>query len=195
MVVEAEPHKFLLPRESDMRFNWLHARLDALEPDEMRNLVLRRLALRGPQARGDRVRAASPSAKRVIGSKRRRNRGGGGGCSRWRAGFFRGTHSSELFLCERGIDSPPGGAWGMWPPREQRTCGALVGRGDSAGPVPRQSSPWRTERSRVRPLVRGGQGTGVALGRAGLGLERLRPRGRASDRSTRARGSAALRRG
>src|SRR4051812_29002802 len=40
VVVESEPHKFLLPRESDMRFNWLHARLDALEPEEMRDLVL-----------------------------------------------------------------------------------------------------------------------------------------------------------
>ena len=40
IVVDAEPHKFRLPRESDMRFNWLHARLDALEPDEMRDLVL-----------------------------------------------------------------------------------------------------------------------------------------------------------
>ncbi|HEY1298045.1 MAG TPA: MmcQ/YjbR family DNA-binding protein [Chloroflexota bacterium] len=40
IVVEAEPHKFMLPSESDMRFNWVHARLGALEPVEMRDLVL-----------------------------------------------------------------------------------------------------------------------------------------------------------
>jgi hypothetical protein len=37
--VEAEPHKFQLPSESDMRFNWIHVRLDAIDPDEMRDLV------------------------------------------------------------------------------------------------------------------------------------------------------------
>jgi|SRR5581483_6801226 len=37
--VEAEPHKFLLPNESDIRFNWIHVRLDAIRTDEMRDLV------------------------------------------------------------------------------------------------------------------------------------------------------------
>ena len=40
IVVEAEPEKFMLPRESDLRFNWLRARLDALEFDEMHDLVI-----------------------------------------------------------------------------------------------------------------------------------------------------------
>jgi hypothetical protein len=40
IAVEAEPHKFMLPRESDMRFNWVHARLAALDHAEMRDLVL-----------------------------------------------------------------------------------------------------------------------------------------------------------
>ena len=40
IVVEAEPDKFTLPRESDLRFNWIHARLSALEEPEMRDLVL-----------------------------------------------------------------------------------------------------------------------------------------------------------
>src|SRR4051794_24387067 len=40
VIVEAEPHKFSLPGESDMRFNWVHAQLDALSYDEMRELVL-----------------------------------------------------------------------------------------------------------------------------------------------------------
>jgi hypothetical protein len=37
--VDAEPHKFQLPSESDMRFNWIHVRLDAIDADEMRDLV------------------------------------------------------------------------------------------------------------------------------------------------------------
>jgi hypothetical protein len=37
--VEAEPQKFELPDESDMRFNWIHVRLDAIDADEMRDLV------------------------------------------------------------------------------------------------------------------------------------------------------------
>jgi hypothetical protein len=37
--VEAEPEKFSLPRESDMRFNWIHVNLDAIDYEEMRDLV------------------------------------------------------------------------------------------------------------------------------------------------------------
>jgi hypothetical protein len=37
--VEAEPQKFELPGESDMRFNWIHVRLDAIDAEEMRDLV------------------------------------------------------------------------------------------------------------------------------------------------------------
>ena len=37
--VEAEPEKFSLPRQSDMRFNWIHVNLDAIDHDEMRDLV------------------------------------------------------------------------------------------------------------------------------------------------------------
>ncbi|MEV4573426.1 MmcQ/YjbR family DNA-binding protein [Nonomuraea jabiensis] len=39
-LVAAEPDKFLMPRESDLRFNWVVARMDALDPAEMRELVL-----------------------------------------------------------------------------------------------------------------------------------------------------------
>ena len=39
-LVAGEPHKFHLPAESDMRFNWVHADLDALEPTEARELVV-----------------------------------------------------------------------------------------------------------------------------------------------------------
>ncbi len=39
-LVGSEPHKFELPGRADMRFNWVHARLDALEPPEARDLVI-----------------------------------------------------------------------------------------------------------------------------------------------------------
>jgi hypothetical protein len=39
-LIETEPHKFLLPRESDLRFNWVEARLAELEPAEMRDHVV-----------------------------------------------------------------------------------------------------------------------------------------------------------
>jgi hypothetical protein len=38
-LVDAEPEKFSLPSESDMRYHWAHVRLGALDADEMRNLV------------------------------------------------------------------------------------------------------------------------------------------------------------
>ena len=39
-LVASEPEKFMLPRESDLRFNWAVVRLDAIDEDEMRGLVL-----------------------------------------------------------------------------------------------------------------------------------------------------------
>jgi hypothetical protein len=48
-LVESEPEKFSLPSESDMRYHWVHARLDALDPDEMRDLVENAWALCVPK--------------------------------------------------------------------------------------------------------------------------------------------------
>jgi hypothetical protein len=39
-LVAAEPDKFCLPSASDMRFNWVHVRLDAIDHDEMEELVI-----------------------------------------------------------------------------------------------------------------------------------------------------------
>jgi hypothetical protein len=39
-LVAGEPHKFQLPSASDMRFNWVHADLVALDPAEARELVV-----------------------------------------------------------------------------------------------------------------------------------------------------------
>ncbi|MBE1877922.1 MmcQ/YjbR family DNA-binding protein [Myceligenerans pegani] len=38
--VASDPRKFQLPSASDMRFNWLHADLAALDRDEARELVI-----------------------------------------------------------------------------------------------------------------------------------------------------------
>ena len=40
MLVETEPDEFMLPGQSDMHFNWVHARMDALGQEEMREYVL-----------------------------------------------------------------------------------------------------------------------------------------------------------
>ena len=39
-LVESEPHKFLMPEPSDLRYNWCVVRLDAVDDDELRELVL-----------------------------------------------------------------------------------------------------------------------------------------------------------
>jgi hypothetical protein len=39
-VVTSEPRKFHMPSASDMRFNWVHADLAALDPTEARELVV-----------------------------------------------------------------------------------------------------------------------------------------------------------
>ena len=39
-MVAAEPDKFMLPRESEMRYNWILVRLDAIDLDELRELVV-----------------------------------------------------------------------------------------------------------------------------------------------------------
>jgi hypothetical protein len=38
-LVESEPQKFSLPGESDLRYHWVHVRLDKIDVDEMRELV------------------------------------------------------------------------------------------------------------------------------------------------------------
>ena len=39
-LIASEPEKFLLPRPSDLRYNWVAARLDALDPAELRPIVV-----------------------------------------------------------------------------------------------------------------------------------------------------------
>lgn len=39
-LVASDPETYLMPRDSDLRFNWVMLRLDRIELDEMRELVL-----------------------------------------------------------------------------------------------------------------------------------------------------------
>ena len=39
-LVVSDPYKFQLPTASDMRFNWVHADLSALDPTEAREIVV-----------------------------------------------------------------------------------------------------------------------------------------------------------
>jgi hypothetical protein len=39
-LVASEPDKFLLPRTSDMRYRWVCVRLDAIDLDELRELLV-----------------------------------------------------------------------------------------------------------------------------------------------------------
>jgi hypothetical protein len=39
-LVASEPDKFLMPKTSDLRYNWVEVRLDAIDDDELRELVL-----------------------------------------------------------------------------------------------------------------------------------------------------------
>jgi len=66
MLVETYPEKFMYPRESDMRFNWVVARLDKLSPREMEELVFDAWRMVVPQ----RV-AAEVMASAADGSPRR----------------------------------------------------------------------------------------------------------------------------
>jgi hypothetical protein len=39
-LVASEPDKFMLPRKSEMRYNWVLVRLDAIDLEELRELVI-----------------------------------------------------------------------------------------------------------------------------------------------------------
>jgi len=39
-LIEAEPHKFLMPEKGDQRYNWVVVRLEAIDEDEIREIVL-----------------------------------------------------------------------------------------------------------------------------------------------------------
>ncbi len=57
-LVEAEPEKFSLPGESDLRYHWVHVRLAMLGTDEMRELVEDAWAFVVPKSVADEYRTS-----------------------------------------------------------------------------------------------------------------------------------------
>ena len=53
-LVDSEPDKFMLPRPSDLRYQWVAARMEALDVEELRELVTDAWAMCVPKS----VRAA-----------------------------------------------------------------------------------------------------------------------------------------
>ena len=49
-LVATEPEKFMLPRESDLRYNWAVVRLAAIDATEMRELVIDAWAMVVPRS-------------------------------------------------------------------------------------------------------------------------------------------------
>jgi hypothetical protein len=49
-LVESEPDKFMLPRDSDLRYNWAVVRLAAIDAVEMRELVVDAWAMVVPKS-------------------------------------------------------------------------------------------------------------------------------------------------
>jgi hypothetical protein len=49
-MVAAQPEKFFMPRPSDLRYQWIEAHLDALDFDEMRELVIDAWAMCVPKS-------------------------------------------------------------------------------------------------------------------------------------------------
>jgi hypothetical protein len=39
-LVSSEPEKFMMPRASEMRYNWILVRLDAIDLDELREFII-----------------------------------------------------------------------------------------------------------------------------------------------------------
>ena len=63
-LVSSEPGKFMMPRPSDLRFNWVEVRLAAIDKAEMRELVLDAWRMVVPKcvaAEHDSAAPASPS--------------------------------------------------------------------------------------------------------------------------------------
>lgn len=88
-LVEAEPDKFLMPVESDLRYNWVRVRLPAIDEIEMEELVIdawrmcvpqgvaasylasrssASSSLEGPAGRGNEAPAAASTRARTSGS-------------------------------------------------------------------------------------------------------------------------------
>ena len=64
LLVSAEPEKFLLPIESELRYNWVRVRLAAIDTTEMQDLVLDAWASVVPKRVSAAYVARSPVSRR-----------------------------------------------------------------------------------------------------------------------------------
>jgi hypothetical protein len=69
-LVENEPEKFMLPRESDLRYNWAVVRLAAIDEAEMRELVVDAWAIVVPKSVAAAYAANDPSLDVDLGPTR-----------------------------------------------------------------------------------------------------------------------------
>jgi hypothetical protein len=72
VVVAAEPDKFMLPGRADLRYNWLHVRLAAIDRAEMRELVCDAWRMCVPARVAAEYDAATPVAEQGTTGRRRR---------------------------------------------------------------------------------------------------------------------------
>jgi hypothetical protein len=62
-LIASEPHKFLMPRPSDMRYRWVQVRLDAIDVDELRELLVDAWRMCVPKKVSDAYDLASSSGE------------------------------------------------------------------------------------------------------------------------------------
>ena len=65
-LVEAEPEKFSLPSAGDMRYHWVHVRLEAIDAAEMRDLVEDAWAFCVPERVVEEYRRRGPETRRAA---------------------------------------------------------------------------------------------------------------------------------
>jgi hypothetical protein len=69
-LVETEPEKFMLPRASDLRYNWAVVRLAAIDDTEMRELVVDAWAIVVPKSVAAAYAANDPTLNVDLGPAR-----------------------------------------------------------------------------------------------------------------------------
>jgi len=62
-LVDAEPEKFSLPSQSDMRYHWAHVRLAAIDAEEMRDLIEGAWAMCVPKSVAEKYAATAGPGK------------------------------------------------------------------------------------------------------------------------------------
>jgi hypothetical protein len=69
-LVASEPGKFLMPRPSELRYNWVQARVDALGQGEMREVVLDAWEMVVPKSVAAAYRFSTTTTSRLAGTHR-----------------------------------------------------------------------------------------------------------------------------